>query len=143
MTQQTRAVIKAKFEQGDTPQGTDYEDWVDSTVFLSDTTAQALSSPLSVAGSLGASTAVSAESGEFTSVAVSGAVSALSLHAATGSVATFSANAVGITGSLVWTAEVTATVIGTGTQTVPGTAAGYIVVTVCGQTVGIPYFKVA
>lgn len=60
MTAQDRPTIKAKFEQGDTPQGSDYVDWIDSTLFTVETTAQALASPLNVTGAIGASTTVSA-----------------------------------------------------------------------------------
>ena len=42
MTSQTNAVNKARFEQGDRPQGTDYADLVDSFVALADTTAQTM-----------------------------------------------------------------------------------------------------
>lgn len=171
MTQQTRAVNKARFEQGDTPQGTDYVDLIDSYLSLADTTAQAMSSPLAVTGALGATTvsaatvsanAVNASAATFTilsigtanvskvsaATAVFGTVSADTVqtsaaHATLISGANVSANALGITGSLTWTAEVTATTVSTGTQTLPAIAAGYLVATVCGQTVGIPYFKVS
>ena len=159
MTQQTRANLKAKFEDGDIPSGTDYSDLIDSSVFLSDTTAQSLSSPLTVAGALGASTAVSAPSVEASSATITGTVSAASGFITTltcdqisGSAANFtrmsaanvSANALGITGSLVWTAEVTASVISTGQQTITGLVVNkFIIVNVSGQTVGIPTFKVA
>jgi hypothetical protein len=48
MTAQTRSVNKGKFEGGDTPQESDYVDLIDSFVSLSDTTVQAVSSPLTV-----------------------------------------------------------------------------------------------
>lgn len=44
MTIQTRTVLKAKFEQGDTPQGSDYVDLFDSALNLADTTAQTVTS---------------------------------------------------------------------------------------------------
>lgn len=62
MTAKTRSAIKLLFEQGDKPQGSDYEDLIDSYLSVADTTAQSLSSPLTVTGALGASTTVSANS---------------------------------------------------------------------------------
>lgn len=76
MTQQNRTTNKGKFEQGDKPQGSDYVDLIDSYVSLADTTAQSVSSPMTVTGSLGASTTVSAVSveasaGEFRTITTS------------------------------------------------------------------------
>jgi hypothetical protein len=176
MTAQNRTVNKSRFEQGDTPQGSDYVDLIDSYLSLADTTAQSLSSPLTMAGSLGVSATASAStlevlgiihvSGAATfdghvsakSLTVTGDVTAAAFYASAAtldeiiasagtftfvSAANLSANAVGITGSLTWTAEVTASTVSTGTQTLPAVAAGFLVATVCGQTVGVPYFKVA
>lgn len=84
MTAQSRTYLKSKFEQGDTPQGTDYSDLMDSFVSLVDTTAQTLASDLTVPNLV--ATAVSAGS-----VNVVGAVNAASVSAQTilGSSATF------------------------------------------------------
>jgi hypothetical protein len=46
MTAQTRTVLKALFEDGDTPAGSDYTDWIDSMVAIADTTAQTMTSDL-------------------------------------------------------------------------------------------------
>lgn len=46
MTIQSRAALKSVFENGDQPQGSDFADLIDSFVSLADTTAQALSSPI-------------------------------------------------------------------------------------------------
>ena len=46
MTAQTRPVLTANFQQGDTPQGSDYVNVFDSFVSLSDTTAQSVLSDL-------------------------------------------------------------------------------------------------
>lgn len=160
MTAQNRVTNKAKFEQGDTPQGADYVDLIDSYVSLADTTAQSVSSPLVVSGAVGASTTVSAQSIEAQTIAASGAsftgsisvVGAVSANTVAASAASFthmsaanvSANALGITGSLTWTAEVTASVISTGQQTIDGLVVNkFLIVTVSGQTVGIPCFKVS
>ena len=169
MTIQTRSTLKGVFETGDTPDGTNYADLIDSALNLADTTAQSVSSPVTITGALGATTSVSAVSVEasaatFTTVltgtlsAQSAIVSALSvlanvtanevfasaMHATRMSAANVSANALGITGSLTWTAEVTASVVSTGEQTIDGLVVNkFIIVNVSGQTVGIPCFKVA
>jgi len=76
MTQQDRTTNKARFEQGDTPQGSDYVDLIDSYLSLSDTTAQSVSSPVTVVGAVGASTTVSAASIEASAATITGTVSA-------------------------------------------------------------------
>lgn len=48
MTSQTRTVNKGRFEQGDTPQGSDYVDVFDSFLSLADTTAQTVTSQITV-----------------------------------------------------------------------------------------------
>lgn len=60
MTAQNRTTNKGRFEQGDTPQGSDYVDLIDSYLSLADTTAQAVSSPLTLSGSLGVAATASA-----------------------------------------------------------------------------------
>lgn len=50
MTQQTRANLKAKFETGDKPTQTDYEDLIDSNLNLVDTTAQNITSNINFLG---------------------------------------------------------------------------------------------
>lgn len=60
MTSQTRATLKGVFETGDTPTGTNYTDVMDSFLSLIDTTAQTVTSDLSVPKLL-ATTEVSAE----------------------------------------------------------------------------------
>lgn len=72
MTQQTRAALKLKFEQGDRPQGSDYEDLIDSFVNTQDATAQTLNSTL-VVPKLGAAS-VTANMVSAQSVVVSGAL---------------------------------------------------------------------
>lgn len=52
MTAQTRTVNKNRFEQGDTPQGSDFVDLIDSFVALSDTTAQTIVSKVIFSGGL-------------------------------------------------------------------------------------------
>lgn len=46
MTAQTRTVNKARYENGDQPQGSDYIDLIDSFVTIADSTAQAITSDL-------------------------------------------------------------------------------------------------
>jgi hypothetical protein len=100
MTAQTRSVLKALFEDGDKPGGSDYVDWIDSMVSLSDTTAQSMTSDLAlpkliatteVSSPLIATTKVSASTGNFSVIRVKGNVSASSL-AVTGIVSASGAN---------------------------------------------------
>ena len=55
MTIASRATLKGKFEDGDTPLGSDFTDWLDSFIHVSDSTAQSVASPLTVT-TLGATT---------------------------------------------------------------------------------------
>jgi len=48
MAAKSRANLKAVFEDGDSPQGSDFEDLIDSFVSLTDTSAQSLASNLTV-----------------------------------------------------------------------------------------------
>jgi len=50
MTAQTRANLKLEFETGDTPDGDNYADLIDSFISISDTSAQTINSDLTVAG---------------------------------------------------------------------------------------------
>lgn len=87
MTAQTRAVLKSEFETGDTPDGDNYADLIDSFVSLTDSTAQSLSSDLEVvtliattvsAGTVSSdlvrSTTVSGGTGAFDTLTVAGNV---------------------------------------------------------------------
>lgn len=158
MTAKNRPTIKAVFEQGDKPQGSDYEDMIDSYLSVADTTAQSLSSPLVVTGAFGASTTVSAPSIETSALFVTGAISAESVFVSALSViGTVSANVVAAsavsftTGSAAnWsvgaltlaTAMVTASAVTGAGQTLPNQVKGFVTVEVCGVTVMIPYFPV-
>ena len=46
MAIKSRVTLVATFETGDKPQGSDYADWLDSFLHLTDTSAQAISSPV-------------------------------------------------------------------------------------------------
>ena len=70
MAQQTRTTMKGVFEQGDTPQGSDYVNLVDSYLSLADTTAQTVTSDLTVP--ILTATETSANRGNFGTVNVSG-----------------------------------------------------------------------
>lgn len=70
MTAQTRATLKALFENGDKPSGSDYSDWIDSMVSLSDTTAQTMTSDIQAPVMI-ATTEVSSPLGAFTKVTTS------------------------------------------------------------------------
>lgn len=50
MTAKSRSNLKAVFENGDSPQGSDFEDLIDSSVSLTDTSAQSLASNLTAPG---------------------------------------------------------------------------------------------
>lgn len=54
MTSLNRVDLKAKFESGDAPQGSDYADLIDSFVNLAETTAQSMQGNLSFAGGFSA-----------------------------------------------------------------------------------------
>lgn len=110
MTAQTRAVNKARFEQGDKPQGSDYEDLIDSVVMLAETTVQAMSGPLTVTTLTAA--AVSAASVNTPALIVT-VVSANSIDASAASftrasAAVLVAASANITGNLNVTGSVTA-----------------------------------
>ena len=72
MTAQTRPVLKALFEDGDKPSGSNYSDWVDSMVSVADSTAQTMTSDLK-SPKLIATTEVSAPTGSFIDVNTSSA----------------------------------------------------------------------
>jgi hypothetical protein len=48
MTAKSRSALKSAFETGDIPDGTDYADLIDSFLNLSDTTAQTVTSDISL-----------------------------------------------------------------------------------------------
>lgn len=85
MTAQSRATLKAEFEDGDVPDGTNYADLIDSFLSLIDSTAQSVASPITVpsitvtgevsAGQVNA-VEVSASVGSFQVLGVAGEVSA-------------------------------------------------------------------
>lgn len=79
MTAQIRSVLKGKFEQGDSPQGVDYEDLIDSAANLAETTAQAFAGEIQ-APKFVASSEVSAPFGRFTALYAAG-LSAATLDA--------------------------------------------------------------
>jgi len=83
-----RAALKAAFENGDQPQGSDYENFIDSFVNLAETTAQTMNGPLILAGGL---SAASISTGAITAT---GVVSAPSIWAAVGDITAISAQTV-------------------------------------------------
>lgn len=52
MTAQTRSTNKGKFNVNDVPSEADYADLIDSFLSLTDTTAQSVTSPMTVSGAL-------------------------------------------------------------------------------------------
>src|SRR3990167_1864273 len=69
MTAQTRSTLKAVFETGDTPAGSDYADMIDSAANVADTTAQSFASDISAPKFI-ATTEVSAGAGQVNTSAV-------------------------------------------------------------------------
>ena len=155
MTAQNRSTLKAVFETGDVPDGTNYADLIDSFLNIVDTTAQSLASDLTVPTLVATTevssaqvnaTEVSASVGSFATMTISGVVTADRVHA---SAATFSAVVSAGTiaaGTLnfdaIATALATASAVGGTGINVPTTAAGFITAQVCGRTVAIPFFEV-
>lgn len=87
MTAQNKASLTALFEQGDIPTGTNYADLIDSCVNASETSAQAISSPLTA-------TEFIAPRVSATNANVTGVFSAATAYANTAVIATVSADAI-------------------------------------------------
>ena len=67
MTAKDRPTLKGAFENGDKPQGSDFEDLIDSSVSLTDSTAQTVTSKLGAAEFVGPVSAASVSiSGDIT-----------------------------------------------------------------------------
>jgi len=131
MTIASRVTIKADFENGDRPQASDYADWIDSFLHLSDSTAQSVTSPLTL-GTVGITT-VSAQTGSILDLTASAASITGKLDAATvsaqainGSAANFSTvSAQAFTGSAANFSTVSA-------QRVNGSAATFLAIVSAG-----------
>lgn len=163
MTIATRAVLKAYFNTGDTISESNVADLIDSFVALADTTAQSLSSDLTVVNLIAAG--VSAGTGNFTT-----SVSAAALHVAGASnLANVSAQRVTASAATILAAvsadsvyasaghytfvsaanlkfgemkvDVTARCSTTGVIPVPASCAAFILVQVSGVQYGIPLHK--
>ncbi len=92
MTAQNRTTLKGVFEQGDTPQGSDYADLIDSFLSLVDSTAQSITSNIS-APVVVATTEVCAPAGDFTTVSAQRVTtSALTVLAAVSASSVFAEN---------------------------------------------------
>lgn len=165
MTAKNRTNLKAVFETGDTPDGDDFADLIDSAVSIADTSAQSMSSDLTVPN-LNATTKVSAGSGTFTgtvsanAVSVSGNVSAetvtvggnasvsaavtagsiVSLGGVTVSAAVTAGSIVNLGALTMVTAQTTASASAGGGIAVPASAAKWLIVTVSGVKYSIPLF---
>lgn len=88
VTSLNRTALKAKFESGDSPQGSDYSDLIDSFVSLSETDAQVMQGNLSFSGGFSAAS-ITAGAGTFT-----GSVSAPSAWVTTVNAGSISAQSV-------------------------------------------------
>jgi hypothetical protein len=98
MTARARATLKTAFENGDVPDEDDYEDLIDSSLNLTDSSAQTMTSKLTVSGGL-ETTTVSAVTVRASSCTLTGSVTANSVStplvcAANISVGTLSANSI-------------------------------------------------
>lgn len=148
MVAQDRATLKAEFETGDVPDGTDYGNLIDSFISITDTSAQAVASPISFAGSAAfTSTVTAATARVLGGINVSGAVTAGSvdvLGALRVSAAASLEGAVNIVGALtVVTAETTTGVTAaTAAVTAPASAVKALKVTVSGNTYAILLYNV-
>lgn len=159
MTAQSRTNLQARFENGDTPQGTDYTDLIDSFVSLVDTTAQTLSSnlivPTLIATEVSAQTLsvqtfttdfVVASAATFTRVdatTVSGAtVNGATMNATNIGATAVSAANFNVVSSLTLGVATTVAASAGGGGAVPVSADGFITVTIGADIRYIPYFKV-
>ena len=154
MTAQSRTNLKSRFENGDTPQGTDYTDLIDSFVSLVDTTAQTLSSNLIVPTLI--ATEVSAQTLNIENISVSAVgatrVDATVVSGATVNGATIQGTNIGATAgsaanfyivsSLTLSVATTVAASAGGGGAVPTSADGFLTVTIGSDIRYIPYFKV-
>lgn len=88
MSSLDRITLRAKFENGDQPQGSDYEDLIDSALNLAETTVQTLNGPIVFAGG------ISAASISTGSISMTGTISAATFWGAVANVTTVSAQTV-------------------------------------------------
>ena len=144
MTAQSRTTLKAKFENGDTPPGSDYTDWLDSYLHLIDVSAQTIASPITVT-TMGATTVsaatVSAQRVNASAMTVVANISAASLNLS-GKLTTSSITVTGIVsgatghfGALVMNSEVTASV------SAAASAARYISIQSSGVSYWMPVYN--
>ena len=93
----SRVTLKAAYEQGDKPQGSDYVNWLDSFLHLTDTSAQAVSSPITFNASASFQTLTA------TDIAVSGVNAALvstgALHVSAASGGAYHIDTLAVSGS--------------------------------------------
>lgn len=141
MTIQSRTTLKSTFENGDRPQGSNYADTFDSFLHLTDTTAQSISSPITVT-TLGATTVsaatvsandVNGSAASFTKIEAA----TVSAQRVNGSAATFLGTVSAATvhlGQLIVNADATAAV------SAAASAARYVQVRVSGVNYWMPLF---
>ncbi len=110
MTSLNRVDLKAKFESGDAPQGSDYADLIDSFVNLAETTAQTLQGNLAFSGGLSAAS-ITGGTGSFSGTVSAANVWATNVDATTVSAQTITfstlaapVSGLSVTNSLVFTA---------------------------------------
>lgn len=129
MTAQNRDTLKTKFEQGDTPQGTDYEDLIDSALNVADTSAQSVASAIFTPE-------LQATHASAGSINVTGTVSANAASVA----GTVSANTVNV--QILQLTDTTAAASAGGGIAVPASADSFAVVEIGGVSYAVPLFRV-
>jgi hypothetical protein len=136
VTAKSRANLRSEFQTGDVPDGDDYEDLIDSSVNLTDSSAQTVTSKLTISGGV-ETTNVTAQRIFCSAATYAGTVSAATLHGTalrgtTVSASTVNTDALQITGavsaSAVWVGGSAKFAAGVGFGTAAPTEGLHIVV---------------
>lgn len=147
MTAQDRSTLKGVFETGDTPDGSNYADLIDSFLSLAETTAQTVAGKVTFSGGIVVST-VSANligdvTGNLTGNVSGQTVTTSALVVTTVTADTVTASAANISGTLTLGIPTTVVAAAGSAAAVPASAHGFLHVAVSGVNVLIPYFLVA
>lgn len=153
MAAKTRANLKLAFETGDTPDGSDYTNLIDSFISLSDSTAQTMGSDLTVVDLIATEVVavtvsavnVNASAASFTTVSAGGAgtFGSMTINGAVSAAGAGTFQGLTVNGALSF-AKVETTVqasAGAGAA-VPSSAEGFLIVDVSGVSRRIPYFQI-
>lgn len=141
MTAQTRQINKGRFEQGDTPQGSDFVDLIDSFLSVANTSAQTVASKANFSGGVATTTvsAVTVNTGDIvsntsnvrTAIGIGTVAPAAGLHIVSSAEAAFKLDVV----------TTTKASGGTG-GAVPTSAQGFLTVQINGTKFYVPFFNV-